>query len=134
MAVQANVYLEFQSGTSDIVHYEEKSMPEAQDIDLIRKAEETAEDRIRAAEDGAREIRKQTEIGIKRIMKNSDAKGKKAADARLDENEAKRAAKERKFQKKVDKIIAQIQEVSRDRKPAAVDAAVKMMLEGGVKR
>ena len=130
MAVQANVYLEFQSGTSDIVHYEEKSMPEAQDIDLIRKAEETAEDRIRAAEDGAREIRKQTEIGIKRIMKNSDAKGKKAADARLDENEAKRAAKERKFQKKVDKIIAQIQEASRDRKPAAVEAAVKMMLEG----
>jgi len=130
MAVQANVYLEFQSGTSDIVHYEEKSMPEAQDIDLIRKAEETAEDRIRAAEDGAREIRKQTEIGIKRIMKNSDAKGKKAADARLDENEAKRAAKERKFQKKVDKIIAQIQDASRDRKPAAVEAAVKMMLEG----
>jgi len=130
MAVQANVYLEFQSGTSDIVHYEEKSMPEAQDIDLIRKAEETAEDRIRAAEDSAREIRKQTEIGIKRIMKNSDAKGKKAADARLDENEAKRAAKERKFQKKVDKIIAQIQDASRDRKPAAVEAAVKMMLEG----
>jgi len=130
MAAQANVYLEFQSGTSDIVHYEEKSMPEAQDIDLIRKAEETAEDRIRAAEDSAREIRKQTEIGIKRIMKNSDAKGKKAADARLDENEAKRAAKERKFQKKVDKIIAQIQEASRDRKPAAVEAAVKMMLEG----
>ncbi|MGY5862618.1 MAG: hypothetical protein RTU09_09645 [Candidatus Thorarchaeota archaeon] len=105
-------------------------MPEAQDIDLIRKAEETAEDRIRAAEDSAREIRKQTEIGIKRIMKNSDAKGKKAADARLDENEAKRAAKERKFQKKVDKIIAQIQDASRDRKPAAVEAAVKMMLEG----
>ena len=105
-------------------------MPEAQDIDLIRKAEETAEDRIRAAEDNAREIRKQTESSIKRIMKNSDAKGKKAAEARLDENEAKRAAKERKFQKKVDKIIAQIQEASRDRMPAAVDAAVKMMLEG----
>jgi len=105
-------------------------MSKAQDIDLIRKAEETAEDRIHAAEDSAREIRKQTEINIKKIMKNSDAKGKKAAEARLDENEAKRAARERKFQKKVDKIIAQMQEASKDRKPVAVDATVEMMLGG----
>jgi|LGVF01.2.fsa_nt_gb vacuolar-type H+-ATPase subunit H len=107
-------------------------MPKAQDIDLIRKAEETAEERIRAAEDSAREIRKQTESSIKKIMKNSDAKGKKAAKARLDENEAKRAARERKFQKKVDKIIAQVQEVSKDRKPVAVRAVVEMIL-GGVR-
>ena len=105
-------------------------MPEAQDIDLIRQAEETAEDRIRAAEDNAREIRKQTETNIKKTMKSSETKGKKAAEARLDENEAKRAAKERKFQKKVDKIIAQIQEASKDRKPVAVDATVEMMLGG----
>ena len=103
-------------------------MPEAQDIDLIRKAEETAEDRIRAAEDSAREIRKQTEIDIKKIMKDSKAKGTKAAEVRLDENEAKRAARERKFQKKVDKIIAQMQEASKNRKPAAVHAVVEMML------
>lgn len=105
-------------------------MPEAQDINLIHKAEETAEDRIRAAEDSAREIRKQTEIDIKKIMKDSEAKGKKAAEARLDENEAKRAARERKYQKKVDRIIAQIQEASKDRKPAAVHAVVEMMLGG----
>ncbi len=105
-------------------------MPKAQDIDLIRKAEETAEDRIRAAEDNAREIRKQTESSIKKIMKNSDAKGKKAAEARLDENEEKRAARERKFQKKVDKIIAQMQEASIDRKPVAVRAVVEMILGG----
>lgn len=105
-------------------------MPEAQDINLIHKAEETAEDRIRAAEDSAREIRKQTEIDIKKIMKDSEAKGKKAAEARLDENEAKRAARERKFQKKVDRIIAQIQEASKDRKPAAVHAMVEMILGG----
>ncbi len=105
-------------------------MPKAQDIDLIRKAEETAEDRIRAAEDNAREIRKQTEINIKKIMKDSEAKGKKAAEARLNENEAKRAARERKFQKKVDRIIAEIQEASKDRKPAAVHAMVEMILGG----
>ncbi len=105
-------------------------MPEAQDINLIHKAEETAEDRIRAAEDSAREIRKQTEIDIKKIMKDSEAKGKKAAEARLYENEAKRAARERRFQKKVDRIIAQIQEASKDRKPAAVHAVVEMMLGG----
>jgi hypothetical protein len=105
-------------------------MPEAQDINLIHKAEETAEDRIRAAEDSAREIRKQTEIDIKKIMKDSEAKGKKAAEARLDENEAKRAARERKYQKKVDRIIAQIQEASKDRKPAAVHAMVEMILGG----
>ena len=105
-------------------------MPKAQDIDLICKAEETAEDRIRAAEDNAREIRKQTEINIKKIMKSSEAKGKKAAEARVDENELKRAARERKFRKKVDKIIAQIQEASKDRKPVAVRAAVELMLGG----
>ena len=105
-------------------------MPEAQDIDLIRKAEETAEDRIRAAEDSARETRKQTEIDIKKIMKRTEAKGKKAAEVRLNENEAKRAARERKFQKKVDRIIAQIQETSKDRKPAAVHAVVEMLLGG----
>ena len=105
-------------------------MPEAQDINLIHKAEETAEDRIRAAEDSAREIQKQTEIDIKKIMKDSEAKGKKAAEARLDENEAKRAARERKFQKKVDRIIAEIQEASKDRKPAAVHAMVEMILGG----
>jgi len=105
-------------------------MSKAQDIDLIRKAEETAEDRIRAAKDNAREIRKQTESAIKKIMKNSEAKGKKAADARLDENEAKRAARERKFQKNVDGIIARTQEASQDRKPVAVRAAVEMILGG----
>lgn len=105
-------------------------MSEAQYIDLIRKAEETAEDRIRVAEDSAREIRKQTEINIKKTIKRSETKGKKAAEARLDENEAKRAAKERKFQKKVDKIIAQIQEASKDRKPDAVRAALELMLGG----
>jgi hypothetical protein len=105
-------------------------MHKAQDIDLIRKAEETAEDRIHAAEDNAREIRKQTEINIKKIMKSSEAKGKKAAEARVDENESKRAARERKFRKKVDKIIAQIQEASKDRKPVAVRMAVELMLGG----
>ncbi len=105
-------------------------MPKAQDIDLIRTAEETAEDRIRAAEDNARAIRKQTEISIKKIMKSSEAKGKKAAEARVDENESKRAARERKFRKKVDKIIAQIQEASKDRKPVAVRMAVELMLGG----
>ena len=105
-------------------------MPNTQDIDLIRTAEETAEDRIRAAEDSARAIRKQTEISIKKIMKNSEAKGKKAAEARLDENEAKRAVKERTFRKKVDKIIAQMQEASKDRKPVAVRAAVELMHGG----
>jgi len=105
-------------------------MSKAQDIDLIRKAEETAEDKIRAAEDSAREIRKQTEIDIKKVMKDCEAKGKKAAEARLDENEAKRAARERKFQKKVDRIIAQIQEASEDRKPVAVRAAIEMILVG----
>jgi len=105
-------------------------MPKAQDIDLIRKAEETAEDRIRAAEDSAREIRKQTDINIKKTIKASEAKGKKAAEARLDENEAKRAARERKFQKKVDEIIARIQEASKDRKLVAVPAAVEMILGG----
>ena len=105
-------------------------MPKAQDIDLIRKAEEAAEDIIRAAEDSARETRKQAEIDIKKIMKRTEAEGKKVAEARLDENEAKRAARERRFQKKVDKIIAQIQEASNDRKPAAVNATVEMMLGG----
>jgi len=105
-------------------------MSDAQDIDLIRKAEETAEDRIRDAEDSAREIRKQTEIDIKKIMKDSETKGRKAAKARLDENEAKRAGREREFQKKVDRIIAQIQKASEDRKPVAVRATVEMILGG----
>ncbi len=105
-------------------------MSKVQYIDLIRKAEETAEDRIRAAEDSAREIRKQTKIAIEKIMKASEAKGKKAAKVRLDENETKRAARERKFQKKVDGIISQLQEASEDRKPVAVRAAVEMILGG----
>jgi len=105
-------------------------MPDAQDIDLIRKAEEAAEDRIRAAEDNARKIRKQTESDIKKIMKRTEIEGKKATEVQLNENEAKRAARERTFQKKVDRIIAQVQEASEDRKPVAVRAAVEMILGG----
>lgn len=105
-------------------------MPEAQGIDLIREAEEAAEDRIHASEDSAREIRKQTETEVKKIMKDTEAKGKKAAEKRLNENEDKRAARERRFQKRIDKIIAQIQEASKDRKPAAVQAAVEMIVGG----
>ena len=105
-------------------------MPESQGIDLIREAEEAAEDRIRASEDSAREIRKQTETEVKKIMENTEAKGTKAAEKRLNENEDKRAARERKFQKRIDRIIAQIQEASKDRKPAAVQAAVEMIVGG----
>lgn len=105
-------------------------MSKAQDIDLIHEAEEAADDRIRAAEGSASEIRKQAEIDIKKIRKRIEAEGKKAVEVRLNENEAKRSARERKFQKKVDRIIAQMQEASKDRKSAAVHAVVEMMLGG----
>lgn len=105
-------------------------MPKAQDIDLIRKAEEAAEDRIRASEDSAREIRRQTEAEVKKVMKDTEVKGKKAAEKRFNENETKRAARERKFQKRIDRMIAQIQKASKDRKPAAVQAAVEMIVGG----
>lgn len=105
-------------------------MPESQGIDLIHEAEEAAEDRIRASEDSARDIRRQTEVEVKKIMKDAEAKGKKAAEKRLNENEDKRAARERKFQKRIDRIIAQIQEASKDREPAAIQAAVEMIVGG----
>ena len=105
-------------------------MPEAQDIDRIHKAEDAAEDRIRAAEDDAREIRMQTTVDIQKIMMDAETEGKKAAEKRLGENEAKRAARERKFQKTIERIIAQTQEISKEREAAAVQAAVEMIIGG----
>ncbi len=105
-------------------------MPEAQDIDRIRKAENDAKDRIRAAEDSAREIRRQVEVDVMEILKDAETDGRKAAEKRINKNETKRVSKEREFLKKIDRIIAQTQESSREREAAAVKVAVEMIIGG----
>jgi len=103
-------------------------MSEMQDIDLIHEAEESAEEKIRAAEERARVIRRQTEIDVKKIMNDAEIVGNASAERLLKENESKRASRERRYQKRIDGKIAEIQGASRNRILAATHAVVEMIL------